>query len=52
MPHRRSEEEPPHEETGNAVHVEGAKEQEQDAPRGHGGETFMEHPKGATDEQA
>ena len=50
MPDNRAEQEPSQEETSAAMPPESADEQDQDAPIGHGGKTFLEHAKEAVDE--
>ena len=50
MPDNRPDEEPPREEPGGATPPEFADGQDQDAPIGHGGKTFLEHAREAVDE--
>ena len=43
MPNTRPEKEPSRAGPGNLTPADGTDEQEQDAQRGHGGKTFLEH---------
>ena len=52
MPNTPTEQEPAPDEPGDAIPPEGANEQEQDAPRGHAGKTFLEHGEDVMNEHA
>ena len=50
MPNSRAEEEPTHEESGNAIPTESTDEQDQDGPATNRKETFRQHVEDAMDE--
>ena len=50
MPDNRPHEEPPREEPSTASLLNSADGKDQDAPRGHGGKTFLEHARESMEE--